>query len=815
MLFELLHTIFESRTSTIQILNLAIGAPFQTCATNINKIIMRAAILMLTAHYLLPCSIVSAAAASISRTRNAIALHKSNHILGAIDILCQDSTSLPPPRSSVNNDRIMLDQQPIARRVDHHNGDLSLFRVYHNAAMILYHNSISSTTATGACRDENGVLIDLMETSLIYFASAVERAELQSARISRQDRVDIMNDYGIVLRKANRGIDAIDTLRSALLLNPNDVALRGNLASALKDIGDLNGAIHESKAAISLNPKFAPLRHNLGLMLQITGDEKGAIEQWKMAIEIDPFSSVQSLCSLGHAEGIMGNTTGAALYYEQALGAARHHLSNESNDHGNIPSLTSLKLLAATADIPVIYESVDHMNIVRKKYESNLRSLLEDNAGQDEKNNEGFYIADPMQTIGSGSLGYYIIYQGRVDIDLRRLFARVYWKASPQLQYCAPFLLDAGTNDQIIPGNDGRIRVGFHGSFLHHHSVGLLLQGVIANIDRSKFHVLVFFQNTEAGAYADDVTNRIRTSADTIIYLPKRLDTSMRLVAAQELDVLVYSEVGMDGAAYFLPFSRLAKRTVLFWGHAVTSGISNFDAQAAIGINTPHVLGGIDYFVSSNMFERDASSAQQRYSERLYLMQGLTTYFYPPIAPKGGLSRSDFGLPIDGNIYLCPQVLYKLHPDFDAIVVAVLNRDIHAHVVFPVAQRAVWTDLTSTRLIARINKMVPNKDTASDIISRIKFVPRMDFDVFNALAKLANVVLDPFPVGGGRSSFEIFSVDTPIVMLYNRTSILQLTYGMYKTMDIMECVAYSADEFVQTAIHIGSSRYGEQKLRRR
>ncbi|CAN0444257.1 unnamed protein product, partial [Discosporangium mesarthrocarpum] len=58
------------------------------------------------------------------------------------------------------------------------------------------------------------------------------------------------------------------------------------------------------------------------------------------------------------------------------------------------------------------------------------------------------------------------------------------------------------------------------------------------------------------------------------------------------------------------------------------------------------------------------------------------------------------------------------------------------------------------------------------------------FDEFSALAKAADVVLDPFPVGGGRSSFEVLAVGTPIVMLYNRTSILQLTYGMYATMGL-------------------------------
>jgi hypothetical protein len=67
---------------------------------------------------------------------------------------------------------------------------------------------------------------------------------------------------------------------------------------------------------------------------------------------------------------------------------------------------------------------------------------------------------------------------------------------------------------------------------------------------------------------------------------------------------------------------------------------------------------------------------------------------------------------------------------------------------------------------------------------------------FYTFCRLADVVLDPFPIGGGRSSFEVFATGmevvaysriqltrvhctgTPIVALYSRTSILQLTYGM-------------------------------------
>ena len=69
------------------------------------------------------------------------------------------------------------------------------------------------------------------------------------------------------------------------------------------------------------------------------------------------------------------------------------------------------------------------------------------------------------------------------------------------------------------------------------------------------------------------------------------------------------------------------------------------------------LLGGVDYFVSSELFEALGADAQRKYSERLYLMQGLTTAFSPPLVPRAGMSREDFELPSTGTFYLVPQVL--------------------------------------------------------------------------------------------------------------------------------------------------------------
>lgn len=105
----------------------------------------------------------------------------------------------------------------------------------------------------------------------------------------------------------------------------------------------------------------------------------------------------------------------------------------------------------------------------------------------------------------------------------------------------------------------------------------------------------------------------------------------------------------MNFHSYFLSFARLARRSALFWGHAVTSGVTAFDGTRDPGYTTrageesgfaghqtddglghaaegggngriayPSEVGGIDYFISSWLFEDKMLGrlAQRRYSER-------------------------------------------------------------------------------------------------------------------------------------------------------------------------------------------------------
>jgi predicted O-linked N-acetylglucosamine transferase (SPINDLY family) len=311
---------------------------------------------------------------------------------------------------------------------------------------------------------------------------------------------------------------------------------------------------------------------------------------------------------------------------------------------------------------------------------------------------------------------------------------QVYWRSCPQLRYTAPFLLSPP------PPSPQRLRIGFASSFLYHHSVGLLLQGVMTRLDPRRYEVFALCV-PPLPSLSDPVFQHIASTVEHTLLLPRTLPAAQEAIAELRLDVLIFGEAGMDALTYFLAFGQLARRSALFWGHAVTSGI-------------PSALGGPDYFISSPLFEPQDLGSQARYSESLYLMQGLTTYFLPPptppLPPPAFLSSLGLDGPATGQpLYLLPQTLYKLHPSMDPMLRDLLLLDPSATLALPRAHVDAW----STALLQRLTAVMGEEMVRRQVV----LFRRLEYEEYAALAQAATLVLDPFPVGGGRSSFEILA----------------------------------------------------------
>ena len=81
------------------------------------------------------------------------------------------------------------------------------------------------------------------------------------------------------------------------------------------------------------------------------------------------------------------------------------------------------------------------------------------------------------------------------------------------------------------------------------------------------------------------------------------MEQARRTIAAENLDVLVFADAGMDSVTSTLVFSRMAPVQCVTWGHPDTTG-------------SP----AIDYFVSSSLIESE--DADQHYTEQLVRLPG-------------------------------------------------------------------------------------------------------------------------------------------------------------------------------------------------
>jgi predicted O-linked N-acetylglucosamine transferase (SPINDLY family) len=267
----------------------------------------------------------------------------------------------------------------------------------------------------------------------------------------------------------------------------------------------------------------------------------------------------------------------------------------------------------------------------------------------------------------------------------------------------------------------------------------------------------------------------IRNSADRYVSLPLDLDRIRHAIESAALDVVFFADIGMDPLTYFLAFWRLAPIQMVTWGHSVTSGIDT-----------------IDYYVSADAIE--AVGSEKYYTEKLVRLPG---YFMPryrrPALQAPRRSREQLGLRDGRHLYFCPQNLFKLHPDFDPAIRAILERDPEAELVLLEFIKAGPAE----QLLRRLDR------TLGPHASRVRFIPRSAHRDFLQYLAAADVILDPFHFGGCNSSCDALSLAVPVVTLPGSQLPGRFTLGLYEEIELDDCVAHSPEEYVEIALKLG------------
>jgi len=540
-----------------------------------------------------------------------------------------------------------------------------------------------------------------------------------------------------------------------------------NKASAFLDAADLAGAIQFAAAARSIAPNDIPLLQILGDIYDRAGDKKNVLNICGLLATLAPDDPAPRL-KAAHIRTQLMDYAGAEaelsalLKIDPANESGLDGLTNLWRLSGKISEARSLLLkLADVARAP------DTAAIARFKA-SFVQPVIAQSRREIEESRARYAAmlqAGPMAPIhdplGAGiGPNFFLGYQAANDRALQEASAAYYLAATPSLAFTAAHI---GKR----PG--GKIRVGIVSNYFSHHTVGYLTYGLISGLDRTRFELVLF---RTPNALQDSGTQRFLAAAPCID-LPCNLDAARAAIAAAELDVVHFPEIGMDHMAYFLAFARLATLQTVAWGHPITTGLRT-----------------IDMFIS--VADMEPPDAAAHYTERLVTLRGLTFAAAPP--PELEANRSDAGLK-SHPAYLCGQSLYKVHPDFDATIAQILREDRKGHVYFVSLGRHA-DKLFKARLAA----------TLGGDMDRVHVLPRTTKFGFLELSKAADVVLDVPQWSGGKTSLETLAMGTPIVHMPGDFMRGRHTLAFYRRMGIHVPEVSSTREYVTTAVRIAHDR---------
>jgi len=597
-------------------------------------------------------------------------------------------------------------------------------------------------------------------------AAAYHREALRRAPRHPFAQLNLAN----ALARAGDFAQAVPAFEAVLELDSKNVGALTGLGLIAQNLGQLDAAEVLFSQAVQSNPQNAVAWSNLGAVWSDAGRTGEAEEAYRHAIEVDP-NAADAWLNLGHlhlgqshadeatpcyrrsqelqpGDPRSGMALGHALAAQGESEAARSTFHKLSESY---PAMTAAASLRKALTIPIISNSAEEIRQTRERVQADLLAI------------RGIHLDDPVHEVGVTP--FYFAFHGQADACLNADIADAFLRACPSLATVAPHL-DKAPRD--------RPRVGVLSAYLKHHTIGKFMEGFLTETSPDVAEIILIRTQHQRDAFSE----RLDVRADRVVHLSDHLAAAQSELATLELDTLIYPEVGMDPMTYALSYGRWARRSLVFWGHPVSPA-----------------TGGIDSFITSDLLERPGS--ERDYAEDLHRWPVLPTYYRRPdvsAVPPPEICRIQLGIPDRTRLYLCPQSLFKLHPDFDCILEAIIARDPHAKIGLIDGLSEHWR----TQLEARWTLNAPT------LLDRVVWFKRTNEMGFIALLRAADVVMDPIHFGGGNTSYEAFALGVPIVTWPGSFLRSRVTQAAYRQMGFAGPIASSVETYVDLAYNLAN-----------
>ena len=560
------------------------------------------------------------------------------------------------------------------------------------------------------------------------------------------------NNLGMALLAAGREAEAQAAFLRAVRTDGNYVQAHANLAALFQRRGDLVAAETACRQVMRLVPDDAAAHAQLGQLLATT---------WRLA-EAEPV--LQRASALDPQNAAIAKSLGWVLARlnrpDEARAVARTVLATRPDD-------LQASVMEALA-LPAVYESGAALARAREEYARRLDRLLA---------RMPRFAPDPAQVLELAWENFHLAYQGGDDRALQEKYAGL---VAALGRLASPRHYEPRARRALAPGE--RLRVGFLSAFFRDCTAGKYFRSWVTELDRSRFEVFAYY----TGHVKDDFSGALAGAVEHHRHILGTATQVADVILADRLDVLIHPDVGMNTASYLLAGMRLAPVQCAGWGHPVTTGQAN-----------------IDYFLTCG--EMEPAGADAHYTESLVRLPGIGTRYAKP-GEMSTKSRGELGLPPSGHLYLCPQSLFKIHPDNDLLFAGVLAADREGTLVFFRDHDEPLTGSYRERLFQALASQGLHGE------SRAVFLPRMEHADYLRVNALCDAMLDTLHWSGGNTSLDAFAAGLPLVTLPGRFMRGRQSLAMLRLAGLEELVARDEDEYVRLATRLASDRKWREKV---
>lgn len=586
------------------------------------------------------------------------------------------------------------------------------------------------------------------------------------------------NNLGLVLAEQGRGEAAIKVFEAALSIEPAYAPAQNNLGSVLASCGNDAAASEAFAGAVRIDPRFFEAWLNLGLAHLRLGRNVEARASLQTALQLRPgaAAALLPLASLLEREGTVGHAH-AVLQQGVDAGCGEPDVVLEcarmlaelnrpeqaralyTSVHRQCP--TDLRaVLGMHLTLPRVYGPTRDVEAAREAFCRGLGAL--------ESVVESIELPALSDLLAQLAwVNFHLAYQGGNDRPLQRRYGawltRLLERGGPELMH----------SRRARPQE--RIRLGFASALWRRGTVSAYFGSWLSGLDARRFDVHFY----DAGEVEDETSRGLAQYCAHRRRLPLAgRHGALKLaqaIAADELDLLIYPDLGMTPAMFPVAALRLAPVQCAAWGHPVTTGLPN-----------------IDYFFSCA--EMEPEDAPHHYSEHLLLLPGIGTGYRRPATPDPG-SRRALGLPEGRNLYLFPHAPFKIHPDNDQVLADIAAADRLATFVFVQGRSAeAGKDLLDRIQAAFSMRGIPCRD-------RFLVLPYLSHSDYLRLNLLCDVLVDCMHWSGGNTTLDALACGLPVVSAGGATMRSRQSLAALRLLGAHELIASGGSQLARIAVH--------------